>query len=54
MPPYKVLQQIKSAISSALEQRPRLRDSSAQVSPYLPLLGRDRDVQRLIAGLIRR
>jgi len=31
-----------------------LRDSSAQVSPYLPLLGRDRDVQRLIAGLIRR
>ena len=31
-----------------------LRDSSAQVSPYLPLLGRDPDVQRLIAGLIRR
>lgn len=90
MPPYKALQQIKSAISSALEQRPRLRetllncfpntletttrlfddgtsfvftgdipamwlrDSSAQVSPYLPLLRRDRDVQRLIAGLIRR
>ena len=31
-----------------------LRDSSAQVSPYLPLLGRDSDVQRLVAGLIRR
>lgn len=89
-PPYPAVQQIKSAISSSLELRPRLRetllncfpntletttrllddgssfvftgdipamwlrDSSAQVSPYLPLLERDPDVQRLIAGLIRR
>ncbi len=31
-----------------------LRDSSAQVSPYLPLASQDPDLRRLIRGLIRR
>ncbi len=31
-----------------------LRDSSAQVQPYLALAQQDADVRRLIAGLIRR
>jgi meiotically up-regulated gene 157 (Mug157) protein len=31
-----------------------LRDSSAQVWPYLPLMRRDKPLQRLIAGVIRR
>ena len=31
-----------------------LRDSSAQVSPYLSLAGQDADVRRIISGLIRK
>ena len=31
-----------------------LRDSSAQVWPYLPLMKNDRELQQLIAGLINR
>ncbi|MFB9991346.1 glycoside hydrolase family 125 protein [Deinococcus oregonensis] len=31
-----------------------LRDSSAQVSPYLPLAAQDADVRRLLSGLIER
>ncbi len=31
-----------------------LRDSSAQVSPYVPLAAQDEDVRRIIAGVIRR
>ncbi len=31
-----------------------LRDSSAQVSPYVPLAAQDGDVRRIIAGVIRR